>query len=78
VQALLVAGYRVYPVNSLQAVLLRERRGVSRVKSDTGHAHMLADMDREDRSTIEDVPASLWGGALCGCSGWRVTGVLPG
>ncbi len=48
VAALIAAGYLVYPVNPLQASRYRERHGVSRAKSDSGDAHMLADMVRTD------------------------------
>ena len=48
VTALIAAGYLVYPVNPLQASRYRERHGVSRAKSDSGDAHMLADMVRTD------------------------------
>jgi transposase len=48
VQALIAAGYTVFPVNPLQASRYRERHGVSGAKSDAGDAHMLADMVRTD------------------------------
>jgi transposase len=48
VQALMTAGYRVFPVNPLQASRYRQRHGVSGAKSDAGDAHMLADMVRTD------------------------------
>jgi transposase len=48
VAALIAAGYLVFPVNPLQASRYRERHGVSRAKSDSGDAHMLADMVRTD------------------------------
>ena len=48
VTALVTAGYRVFPVNPLQASRYRERLGVSGAKSDAGDAHMLADMVRAD------------------------------
>jgi transposase len=48
VAALITAGYLVFPVNPLQASRYRERHGVSRAKSDSGDAHMLADMVRTD------------------------------
>jgi hypothetical protein len=48
VAALVAAGYRVFPVNPLQASRYRERHGVSGAKSDGGDAHMLADMVRTD------------------------------
>jgi len=48
VQALIAAGYTVYPVNPLQAARYRERLAVSGAKSDAADAHMLADMVRTD------------------------------
>jgi hypothetical protein len=48
VAALAAAGYRVFPVNPLQASRYRQRHGVSGAKSDGGDAHMLADMVRTD------------------------------
>jgi len=48
VTALVAAGYRVFPVNPLQASRYRERHGVSGAKSDGRDAHMLADMVRTD------------------------------
>ena len=48
VQALVAAGYTVYPVNPLQAARYRERLAVSGAKSDAADAHMLADMVRTD------------------------------
>ncbi|GLW36057.1 IS110 family transposase [Actinoplanes regularis] len=48
VQALIAAGYTVYPVNPLQAARYRERLAVSGAKSDPADAHMLADMVRTD------------------------------
>jgi transposase len=48
VTALIAAGYAVFPVNPLQASRYRERHGVSGAKSDSGDAHMLADMVRTD------------------------------
>ena len=47
-QALIAAGYRVFPVNPLQASRYRQRHGVSGAKSDAGDAHVLADMVRTD------------------------------
>ena len=44
VAALAAAGYTVFAVNPLQASRYRERLGVSGAKSDTGDAHMLADI----------------------------------
>jgi transposase len=48
VAALIAAGYAVFPVNPLQASRFRARHGVSGAKSDTGDAHVLADMVRTD------------------------------
>ena len=48
VQALVAAGYTVYPVNPLQAARYRQRLAVSGAKSDPADAHMLADMVRTD------------------------------
>jgi transposase len=62
VVALAAAGYTVYPVNPLQASRYRERHGVSGAKSDSGDAHMLADMVRTDshqlRAAAGDSPAA--------------------
>jgi transposase len=55
VQALLAAGYHVYAVNPLQVARFRERHGVSGAKSDTGDAHVLADMVRTDRHQLRPV-----------------------
>jgi hypothetical protein len=52
---LLTAGYRVNAVNPLQAAHYRERHGVSGAKSDTGDAHILADMVRTDRHQLRPV-----------------------
>ena len=52
VQALIAAGYRVYPINPLQVARYRERHGVSGAKSDAGDAHVLADMVRTDRHQL--------------------------
>lgn len=48
VQALIAAGYQVYPINPLQVARYRERHSVSGAKSDPGDAHVLADMVRTD------------------------------
>jgi hypothetical protein len=50
VQALIAAGYTVYPINPLQASRYRERHGVSGAKSDPGDAHVLAEIVRLDRA----------------------------
>lgn len=49
VQALVAAGYTVYPINPLQASRYRERHAVSGAKSDPGDAHVLAEIVRLDR-----------------------------
>lgn len=46
VQALIAAGYEVYPINPLQAARFREGHILSGAKSDPGDAHALADMVR--------------------------------
>ncbi len=55
VQALIAAGYQVHAVNPLQAARYRERHSVSGAKSDTGDAHVLADMVRTDRHQLRPV-----------------------
>src|SRR6266545_737805 len=55
VQALVSAGYQVYPVNPLQVARFRERLGVSGAKSDTGDAHVLADMVRTFREQLRPI-----------------------
>jgi len=50
VQALIAAGYIVYPINPLQAARYRERHGVAGAKSDPGDAHVLAEIVRLDRA----------------------------
>jgi transposase len=52
VQALIAAGYQIYAVNPLQAARYRQRHTVSGAKSDTGDAHVLADMVRTDRHQL--------------------------
>jgi hypothetical protein len=54
VTALIAAGYRVFPVNPLQASRYRERHHVSGAKSDAGDAHMLADMVRTDSHQLRE------------------------
>lgn len=49
VQALLAAGYTVYPVNPIQVARYRERHGTAGAKSDPGDAHVLAELVRLDR-----------------------------
>lgn len=48
VQALIAAGYRVFPINPRQVARFRERHGNAGGKSDRGDAHALADMLRTD------------------------------
>jgi transposase len=55
VTALVAAGYQVYAVNPLQAARYRERHTVSGAKSDTGDAHVLADMVRTDAHQLRPV-----------------------
>src|SRR5918999_185233 len=50
VQALLAAGYVVYPVNPMQVARYRERHSTSGAKSDPGDAHVLAEIVRVDRA----------------------------
>jgi transposase len=52
VQALVAAGYQVYPINPRQAARFRERHSSSGAKSDQGDAHMLADAVRTDRHQL--------------------------
>jgi transposase len=52
VQALIAAGYQVFPVNPRQVARYRERHGTSGAKSDAGDAHTLADMVRTDRHQL--------------------------
>jgi Transposase/Transposase IS116/IS110/IS902 family len=55
VAALITAGYQVFAVNPLQAARYRERHTVSGAKSDTGDAHVLADMVRTDAHQLRPV-----------------------
>ncbi|HEY5940778.1 MAG TPA: IS110 family transposase [Gemmatimonadales bacterium] len=50
VQALLGAGYVVYPINPMQVARYRERHSTSGAKSDPGDAHLLAEIVRLDRA----------------------------
>src|SRR5918999_174043 len=50
VQALLAAGYVVYPINPMQVARYRERHSTSGAKSDPGDAHVLAEIVRLDRA----------------------------
>jgi transposase len=55
VQALIAAGYQIYAINPLQVARYRQRHSVSGAKSDTGDAHVLADMVRTDRHQLRPV-----------------------
>ena len=55
VMALAAAGYTVYGINPLQASRYRERHAVSGAKSDSGDAHVLADMVRTDSRQLRPV-----------------------
>jgi transposase len=55
VQALIAAGYQVYAINPLQVARYRQRHGVSGAKSDSGDAHVLADMVRTDRHQLRPI-----------------------
>jgi transposase len=50
VQALLAAGYIVYPINPMQVARYRERHSTSGAKSDAADAHLLAEIVRLDRA----------------------------
>jgi len=50
VQALIAAGYTVYPINPVQVARYRQRHGVGGAKSDPGDAHVLAEIVRLDRA----------------------------
>lgn len=52
VQALIAAGYQVYPINPLRVSRYRERHSVSGAKSDVADAHVLADLVRTDRHQL--------------------------
>lgn len=54
VAALVAAGYRVFPVNPLQAARYRDRYQVSGAKSDRGDAHLLADVVRTDAHQLRE------------------------
>ena len=49
VASLVAAGYVVFAVNPLAVSRYRDRHGVSGAKSDSGDAHVLADLVRTDR-----------------------------
>jgi transposase len=50
VQALLAAGYIVYPINPMQVARYRERHSTSGANSDAADAHLLAEIVRVDRA----------------------------
>ncbi len=50
VQALIATGYLVYALNPLQVARYRERHVTSGAKSDSGDAHVLAEVVRTDRA----------------------------
>jgi len=50
VQALVAAGYRVFPINPVQVARYRQRHGTSGAKSDAGDAHVLAEIVRLDHA----------------------------
>jgi transposase len=50
VQALVAAGYRVYPINPMSVARYRERHSTSGAKSDPGDAHVLAEIVRLDHA----------------------------
>jgi transposase len=60
VQALVAAGYQVYPINPLQAARYRERHGVSGAKSDSGDAHALVVLCYVDGVSLHDF--GCWSG----------------
>ena len=49
VQALIAAGYTVFPINPQQSARYRQRHSTSGAKSDPGDAHVLAEIVRTDR-----------------------------
>jgi transposase len=57
VMALAAAGYEVFAINPLQTSRYRDRHGVSGSKSDTGDAHVLADMVRTDSHQLRRIAA---------------------
>jgi transposase len=54
--ALLASGFTVYAINPLAASRYRDRYSVSRSKSDTGDAFVLANILRTDRSAHRPIP----------------------
>src|SRR5439155_21565385 len=50
VQALVAAGYQVYPINPMSVARYRQRHSTSGAKSDAGDAHVLAEIVRLDHA----------------------------
>jgi transposase len=50
VQALIAAGYEVFAINPISVARYRERHSTSGAKSDSGDAHVLAEIVRLDRA----------------------------
>jgi len=50
VAALVAAGYEVFAINPMSVARYRERHSTSGAKSDTGDAHLLAEIIRLDRA----------------------------
>ncbi|WP_210035274.1 IS110 family transposase [Pseudonocardia parietis] len=55
VQALVAAGYRVFPINPRQVARYRERHSNAGAKSDAADAHSLADMVRTDGHQLRPI-----------------------
>ena len=68
-QALIAAGYTVYPINPLQVARYRERHGTAGGKSDPGDAHVLAEIVRLDRAHHRPGGRGL-DGRRAGPAGW--------
>ena len=51
VQALIAAGYEVFAINPMSVARYRERHSTSGAKSDSGDAHVLAEIVRLDRAS---------------------------
>jgi transposase len=55
VQALIAAGYEVFAINPMSVARYRERHSTSGAKSDSGDAHVLAEIVRLDRAHHQPV-----------------------
>ena len=55
--ALIAAGYRLYPINPMAVARYRDRYSVSRAKSDTGDAFVLANILRTDLQAHRPLPS---------------------